>query len=415
MIAYLWVALGSALGGMARYGGSLLAARLWGEAFPWGTIAINILGSFVIGFFGTLTVTGGAWPASVSLRTFVMVGICGGFTTFSSFSLQTLSLARDGNLFGALGNVVLSVVLCLLAVTAGQLSAARVGARSADAAVTPITIVAVLDRIDTAQSVLAASALAAIRLRTIHPATDQPGPVRIEVLHIRHNAEADFMPTEDVLTETRRQSRNGQAVRLSSALFGTFNSWRQGGGVGTWREATGETARIIMQAAANANLIVIGRPTEREAGMRSASHAALFDSERPTLLVPDAVPSAMGRHIAVAWKPSAAVERVINAALPLLLQAEHVSVLVGREEDTDEPEPATLLQQLAAAKVAANVRRFQGSSRMIGDLLLAQAHLAGADLLVMGAYTRNRFVETALGGATRDILAKADLPVLLHH
>jgi len=126
-MAYLWVALGSALGGMARYGVGLAAARLWGLAFPWGTILINVAGSFVISFFGTLTLPSGPLPANAALRIFVMVGICGGFTTFSSFSLQTLELARDGAWGAAFLNVALSVVLCLLAVAAGYLLAARIG------------------------------------------------------------------------------------------------------------------------------------------------------------------------------------------------------------------------------------------------------------------------------------------------
>jgi CrcB protein len=125
--SFLWVALGSALGGVSRYGFGLMASRLWGDAFPWGTIGINVLGSFVIGFFGALTMADGAMPASANLRIFVMVGICGGFTTFSSFSLQTLTLMRDGGWFPAMGNIVLSVVLCLLAVTLGNVAAQRIG------------------------------------------------------------------------------------------------------------------------------------------------------------------------------------------------------------------------------------------------------------------------------------------------
>jgi len=67
MIAYLWVGLGSALGGMARYGFGLLASRLWGDAFPWGTVIINVVGSFVIGFFGALTLPDGPMPANPNL------------------------------------------------------------------------------------------------------------------------------------------------------------------------------------------------------------------------------------------------------------------------------------------------------------------------------------------------------------
>ena len=129
--AYLWVAFGSALGGMARYGTGLLALRLWGPAFPWGTILINVVGSFLISFFGTLTAANGPLPVSVALRTFFMVGLCGGFTTFSSFSLQTLDLARDAQWLAAMANILLSVVLCLLAVTAGHLLAVRIGLLSA--------------------------------------------------------------------------------------------------------------------------------------------------------------------------------------------------------------------------------------------------------------------------------------------
>ena len=125
MIAYLWVALGSALGGAARYGVGLWAARLWGPDFPWGTILINVVGSFIISFFGGLTGPGGPLPADPALRIFVMVGICGGFTTFSSFSLQTLELARGEAWGAAAANIVLSVVLCLVSVTLGHLLASR--------------------------------------------------------------------------------------------------------------------------------------------------------------------------------------------------------------------------------------------------------------------------------------------------
>jgi CrcB protein len=122
--AYLWVAIGGALGSMARFWMAAFVAEILGPQFPWGTILINILGSFVIGFFATFTGPGGRFVVSFDARAFVMVGICGGFTTFSAFSLQTLELARSGHWLWAAGNVVLSVVLCLLAVWLGYLLAA---------------------------------------------------------------------------------------------------------------------------------------------------------------------------------------------------------------------------------------------------------------------------------------------------
>ena len=123
MAAYFWIAVGSALGGVARYWCSGVAARLIGETFPWGTIIVNVVGSFIIGFFATLTGPDGRIFASSTARQFVMIGICGGYTTFSSFSLQTLNLANDGEWLYAGANITLSVVLCLIAVWAGHVLA----------------------------------------------------------------------------------------------------------------------------------------------------------------------------------------------------------------------------------------------------------------------------------------------------
>ena len=114
MSAYLWIALGSALGGMARYGCSTLTARILGEHFPWGTLIVNVFGSFGIGLFAAASKAGDAQ------RLFVMVGLFGGFTTFSAFSLQTLVLVQKGELAKAAANVVFSVVLCLIAVWLGH-------------------------------------------------------------------------------------------------------------------------------------------------------------------------------------------------------------------------------------------------------------------------------------------------------
>jgi CrcB protein len=91
-----------------------------GETFPWGALAVNVLGSFVIGFFAALTGPDGRLYASTTTRQFVMIGLCGGYTTFSSFSLQTLTLMTDGEYLKAGANIGLSVVCCMLAVAAGH-------------------------------------------------------------------------------------------------------------------------------------------------------------------------------------------------------------------------------------------------------------------------------------------------------
>jgi fluoride exporter len=115
----LIVMAGGALGTLARYTIGVLALPISGQ-LPWGTIIINITGSFVIGLFGTLTLAQGRYPVSDEVRLFVMIGLCGGYTTFSSFSLQTLDLMRNGGLDRAAINIAASVVLCIAAVAAGH-------------------------------------------------------------------------------------------------------------------------------------------------------------------------------------------------------------------------------------------------------------------------------------------------------
>jgi len=124
MVETLAVALGGAIGSVARYWIAVLAAPI-SQDLPWGTMLINIAGSLAIGLFGTLTLGPGRYPVPEIGRVFFMVGVCGGFTTFSSFSLQTLDLLRVGAVSRALAHVGLSVLFCLAAVAIGHALGAR--------------------------------------------------------------------------------------------------------------------------------------------------------------------------------------------------------------------------------------------------------------------------------------------------
>jgi CrcB protein len=119
MLTYFWVALGGALGSVGRFWLSGLIAARYGETFPMGTLLVNVSGSLAIGFVAALSVPEGRLLPSPGFRHFFMIGICGGYTTFSSFSLQTLNLLRDRQWLCAGGNVVLSVILCMIAVWLG--------------------------------------------------------------------------------------------------------------------------------------------------------------------------------------------------------------------------------------------------------------------------------------------------------
>lgn len=114
-----WIFLGSGLGGVLRFLCSGLVARTFGETFPWGTLLVNVSGSFLIGLFAVVSGPDGRLLVGSMARQFVMVGIFGGYTTFSSFSLQTLNLARDGQWWLVAANIALSLVLCLAGVWLG--------------------------------------------------------------------------------------------------------------------------------------------------------------------------------------------------------------------------------------------------------------------------------------------------------
>jgi CrcB protein len=119
--AYLWVGLGSALGGVARFWLSGVIAGRFGKTFPWGTLIVNLSGSLLIGVLFALTAAEGRLsPKSHQwVFHFLMMGVCGGYTTFSSFSLQTLNLVQERQWLYAGGNILLSVALCLLGVWLG--------------------------------------------------------------------------------------------------------------------------------------------------------------------------------------------------------------------------------------------------------------------------------------------------------
>jgi len=120
MLDYILVMVGGALGTGARFWVSGVVAEHGGELFPLGTLVVNITGSFAIGAFAGFVDPEGVLLVSPRLRQFFMIGLCGGYTTFSSFSIQTLDLVRDGDWFKAGLNTLLSFACCLAAVWLGR-------------------------------------------------------------------------------------------------------------------------------------------------------------------------------------------------------------------------------------------------------------------------------------------------------
>lgn len=118
-MTYVWVALGGALGSVARYACATTAARWLGAAFPWGTLLVNVTGSFAIGLLAVLVAADGRPLLAGDARAFLLVGVLGGFTTFSSFSLDAALLIERGAWGPALGYVLGSVALSIGGLFAG--------------------------------------------------------------------------------------------------------------------------------------------------------------------------------------------------------------------------------------------------------------------------------------------------------
>jgi CrcB protein len=123
MLDYLWIMLGGALGTAARFWLSGVVAARCGEVFPLGTLVVNVTGCFLVGVLAAITDPMGRFLVAPHTRQFLLIGLCGGYTTFSSFSLQTLDLAQDGDWLRAAFNAGASLVLCLLAVWLGRVTA----------------------------------------------------------------------------------------------------------------------------------------------------------------------------------------------------------------------------------------------------------------------------------------------------
>jgi protein CrcB len=415
---YLWIALGGALGSVGRAWLAFAVARALGPQFPWGTILVNVVGSFVIGFFGTLTAASdGRFALPADARAFVMVGVCGGFTTFSSFSLQTLELARDGRPGEALANVALSLALCLASVAAGHYGAASLNqgwaaqeeaARPGPATAAGVAL-AVLDRPDAAPGVLTAAA----RMLEVG------GGGRVEALAVTPRPEAALLPTEEVMTERRADDEAGRA--RSAALRAAFEAWAgqaraRGSAVG-WTEVEGPPGGAVAERGRRADSVVVRRPDGRGDGLaREALHAALFEAGCPVLVLPPGpgAEAGFGRVVAIAWKDDGRAAKAVRSAVPWLRRAERVVVLCAGEGGSGRKAPAAP-PVLAEHGINVRVVAVPADGGRVGADLLAVARGLGADLLVMGAFAHGELRERVLGGVTRHVLSEADLPVLMQH
>ena len=182
-----------------------------------------------------------------------------------------------------------------------------------------------------------------------------------------------------------------------------------------WRDTTGRETDVVASAGRLTDLIIIGRPdAETETPLAATLDAALFDTGRPVLVAPPAVPPSIGARAVLAWNGSAQAARVVAGALPILRKAEQVTVVTVGEIGRS-PSATDLVAYLGRHEVRATHEAIAADHGPVGAALLKHAKQIQADLLIMGAYGHSRLREMILGGATRDVLGVSDLPLLMAH
>ncbi len=409
MLTYALIGLGGALGSIARAWLGTAMTALTGASFPWGTMLINVVGSFVIGFFGTLTATDGRFGVAPDLRSFVMIGICGGFTTFSSFSLQTLDLLRDGRPGQALGNIALSVVLCIGSVAIGYSAAlalrtSRLAVVGAAAAGTMgDSVVVALHRPERVGGMLSAAAQML--------ALGEGG--QVTALAIDEPLLASLQPTEEVMTQERRDDIAARRADWVDTMRRTLDDWtkdeREKGVAARWIEVREDAATAIVEHGRSAHILLLEQKSN-DPKARARVHAALLHTGRPVLLVPAEGVGDLGTTIAVAWQDNRHVRQAVRTAAPLLAHARRIIIIridagAGAAQELPE-EFAGLPAELVTAPYG---------DEDIGTRLLSLTREAEANLLVMGSYGNGRLREKLFDGVTETILEKADLAVLMQH
>lgn len=185
--------------------------------------------------------------------------------------------------------------------------------------------------------------------------------------------------------------------------------------VAIWQERVGSPERVMPIVGPTSDMVVISRPAGKKGGRLAHLFMmeALLHACRPVLLLPQRQVREPGRNVLIAWNQSPEASRAVAAAMPLLTAADAVTIAVAGEEGAPGPKASHLVRYLRHHGVMADTTKSKG--RDPGKELEQAFNTAGADLLVMGAYSRHRLRERIFGGVTEYMLAGSSLPVLIYH
>ncbi|MEI9988286.1 MAG: universal stress protein [Aliidongia sp.] len=242
---------------------------------------------------------------------------------------------------------------------------------------------------------------------------------RINGLGVRLPPIETIMPTEEVLTHEQEVRMREREQKRAEALRAAFRQWAatrpDRETIAEWFDVEANAAAALKEYGARSDVIVLTRPCDRSSEPeRQAVRAALFDAERPVLLVPPGTaPAPFGRRIAIAWRDDPRTIKAVLAALRILDAAEHIDVIGGLRDGDPEPRLPEIFEEHGKPAVLHTLPL--PGTEAFGAALLAKARALKADMLVMGAFAHNRLHNMILGGVTKHVLAHADLPVLMRH
>jgi len=226
------------------------------------------------------------------------------------------------------------------------------------------------------------------------------------------------------VTPEEIQKENARAAAASQAMF---EQWRQRNKIplpgrdcserthAGWSMHIGDLEEAITRFGRISDFLVVNRPTSTSMQSQRCFDAAVFGTGRPTLVISDPPSPDMVEHIIIAWNGSLEASRALAGAMPLLQQAQRITILTALEYDSDEVDLVDLADSLARHGLRTPEVAFPLRGHSAGAELLAAAQKQGATLIVMGAYTHSRLRQAFLGGVTRHLLAQSPIPLLMSH
>jgi nucleotide-binding universal stress UspA family protein len=267
-------------------------------------------------------------------------------------------------------------------------------------------------------AVLAEATTASACLDAAEAAAHALGDATIEALHVITDPDHMVGASEEIAIQALRERTEGSAQSRATATHAAFDAWVKSHPLADiplrWKERVGAEEENVEKEAGTVNVLVLARSTNLDGF--DALHAAFYYIKHPFFLVPSTwklLPGeSFAEHIVIAWNGTDGCRMAVEGSLPWLRLAKDVTILLIDEQ---KKVAATLEYLLKDEKITYRVHGAARGNESLGDQILHEAHKLGADLLVMGAYRHNEFVEWLLGRTTRQALAHMDMPLFMAH